>query len=281
VKSRLLLIVIAMMAMFSACTCESVKAGEVGIIVNTMGSDRGDLVKVGVGRYTLSPYQDLYKFPTFKQSVTWTTGTPDESISFQTVEGLTVNSDVGITFSIDESKVIDLFRTYRKGVSEIADTYLRAHVRDALVSTASTMSVEAVYGAGKAKLFDDVQTQVAAKVAPLGIIVENVYVLNEIRLPKSVVDALNAKASATQRAQQAENELRQTEAEAKKAAAAAEGKAQAILIEAQAQAKANDLLAKSITPTLVEMKRIEKWDGKMPVATGGSTLLDLRDGGGK
>jgi prohibitin 1 len=33
------------------------------------------------------------------------------------------------------------------------------------------------------------------------------------------------------------------------------------------------LLSKSLTPQLVEMKRIEKWDGVLPQVTGGATPM--------
>ncbi|MCQ2517699.1 MAG: hypothetical protein MJ119_02960 [Lachnospiraceae bacterium] len=58
---------------------------------------------------------------------------------------------------------------------------------------------------------------------------------------------------------------------------AAEAEAQALLIEAQAQADANELLEKSLTPNVLENKKIEKWDGKLPSVTGseGGTIIDF------
>lgn len=42
-------------------------------------------------------------------------------------------------------------------------------------------------------------------------------------------------------------------------------------LQAQAQSQANLILAKSITPELVQYKSIEVWDGKLPVVTSGAT----------
>ena len=48
----------------------------------------------------------------------------------------------------------------------------------------------------------------------------------------------------------------------------------------EAQARANQLLAQSITPTLVQYELTKKWNGQMPQVTGGATpLLQLQTTG--
>ena len=54
------------------------------------------------------------------------------------------------------------------------------------------------------------------------------------------------------------------------------GEAKAILARAEAQAKANELLARSITPTLVQYEMAKRWDGKMPqVSSSAMPLLQI------
>ena len=48
----------------------------------------------------------------------------------------------------------------------------------------------------------------------------------------------------------------------------AAGRAKAILTEASAQARANELLSKSITGTLVQYEMAKRWNGQMPQVTG-------------
>ena len=48
----------------------------------------------------------------------------------------------------------------------------------------------------------------------------------------------------------------------------AEAEAEVIRKKAQAQADANKLLSESLTPEVVEYEKIQKWDGKLPYATG-------------
>ena len=130
------------------------------------------------------------------------------------------------------------------------------------------------------QLIKAVESQVREQLAPKGIVVENVYWIGKARLPEAIESALNAKMAAMQNAQMVENQIAAATAEAKKTVATAEGaaasrvatargEAQAITVQAEAQAKANDLIAKSLTPELVRYKSIEKWSGAVPNITSG------------
>jgi regulator of protease activity HflC (stomatin/prohibitin superfamily) len=63
----------------------------------------------------------------------------------------------------------------------------------------------------------------------------------------------------------AENKVKQAEAEAKIKVATAEGNAQAMLTSAKAEAEANRLKQQTITPMLLQLEWINKWDGKLPI----------------
>ena len=120
-------------------------------------------------------------------------------------------------------------------------------------------------------MIDEVESIVKEQTDSIGIVVDKIYLVGDMRLPKQVEDALNAKVQATQEAQQSENQLRKAEAEAKKKVATAEGEAKSILAIAEAQAQANKLLNASLTPTLVNYKAIEKWNGELPQVSGNNT----------
>ena len=101
------------------------------------------------------------------------------------------------------------------------------------------------------------------------------------------MDFTDAFTNAVEEKQVAEqNRLRaQTEAETKKieAEAAAEverikaqAEADAKLIRAEAEAEANRKIAESLTDNVLKNKYIEKWNGQMPMVTGGSgNLLEI------
>ena len=250
--------------------CSTVPAGHVGVKVYLLGGSKGvDTEELGVGRYWIGWNEQLYLFPVFMQNYTWTKNVhegraQDESFTFQTVEGMSANADIGISYQIEPDKVTKIFQTYRRGVDEITDTFLRNMVRDSLVSEASTKPIEYIYGAGKAELMKKIQEDVQAQVKDIGIKIDKIYWIGEIRLPQNVIESINAKNAATQMAQQRQNEVAQAQAEASKRVAQAKGDADSILLTAKAQAEANEVIAKSITSELVKYRALDKWDGKLP-----------------
>lgn len=293
-KNKLLVLLLALMA-GTGCSMEKVESGHVGVKVYTLGSDKGEVEVVGVGRYWLSWNEDMYFFPTFQQNYTWTAPAkqshdPDESIVFQTVEGMQVGADIGISFHLDKDKIGAIFQTYRRGVEEITDTFLRNYVRDSLNAAGSKLPVEAVYGSGKTDLINGVEKAVKAQVDPTGIVVDKIYLIGSFRLPEAIREALNQKMAATQRAQQRQNEVAEAKAEADKAVAQAQGKAESaklmaqqqadsLLITAEAEAKANRVLSESLSDNLIRYKTVEKWNGVTPVTSLGgntTTLLNVK-----
>lgn len=255
--------------------CSKVPVGNVGIKVYLLGGEKGvDHEVLGAGKYWIGFNEELYIFPTFAQNYVWEKeGAPDESLTFGTAEGLSISADLGITYSIQPDKVAVVFQKYRKGVDEITDIYLRNMVRDALVKAASTRGVETIYGAGKAELIEEVERTVRNQVKDIGIIIERVYWVGDLRLPPQVTQSINAKIQATQISMQRENEVKTAEAQAAIEVAQARGQADAKLTIAKAEAESlriqNAALKESTD--ILELRRIEvsklateKWDGKLP-----------------
>lgn len=269
-----MLLLVGLMTVFSV-GCSKVPAGNVGVKFNLYGGEKGvQIQELPPGRYWIGWNEELYTFPTFTQTETWE---GDESLSFGTTEGLQVNADIGITYHIAPDKVTKLFQTYRKGVNEITDLYLRNMVRDSLVKQGSNIGIESVYGKGKSQLIEAVEKDVRDQVHDLGIEVEKVYWIGNLRLPQNVTKAINAKIQATQMAQQRENEVAQAKAEAQKAVAVAEGEAAAKLAVATAEAKAITLRGDALrnNPGIVQLNWVEKWDGKLPVTSLGANTSAL------
>lgn len=279
-KKLLGLALIGFIALFNT-GCDKVPAGHVGIKVYLLGGAKGvESETLGVGRYWIGWNEDLFLFPTFAQNDVWKlTADKDESLTFGTKEGLSVGADIGITYSIQPDKVPLVFQKYRKGVEEITDIYLRNMVRDALVKVASNKEIETVYGTGKTELIAEVEEIVRAQVKDVGIIVERVYWVGDLRLPQAITSSINAKIQATQISMQRENEIKTAQAQAMIEVAKAKGEADAQLEkardesesikmkgEAEASAirsKANDLAQNA---NLVELIRSERWDGKLPTS---------------
>lgn len=84
---------------------------------------------------------------------------------------------------------------------------------------------------------------------------------------------------ATQKAEAAAEQARITaEGEADAKRIRAEGDAEAMKIAADAEAEANKKIAGSLTPELIQLEKINKWDGKLPSIQGATTpIIDVGD----
>lgn len=244
--------------------CSTVPAGHVGVKVYLLGTSKGvDHEVLPIGRYWIGWNEKLYLFPTFQQNYVWTASSHegsahDESITFQTKEGMSINMDVGISYSLDPKQVATVFQKYRRGVDEITDIFLRNAVRDAINENGSRYVVEDVYGSKKSEFLKSVEKDVRDEVGPIGIEIDRIYIVGAMRLPENVLAALNGKIQATQDAQRAQNQVAMARAEAEKAIAIAKG-----------EAEANRVKQASLSESLIKYEAIQKWDGKLPQVTGG------------
>lgn len=268
--------------MLSLSSCSYVPSGYVGVKLYLYGRDKGvDYDVLSPGKYFVGFNEEMFLFPTVRITKVWTNSKTEDSpiaegFEFQSKEGMKLTANVGIEFHIEKQDIPEIFQLYRAGCVEITNNVLRNVVRESFNFCASTRTAEQMYGEGKVQFMTDVRDLVCKMASEKKITVDNVYLLGNMGVPDEVTTALNAKITAKQKAEQAENELRQTEAEAKKAEAAAEGRARARIVEAEAEAKANILISSSITSTLVEYEKIKRWDGKVSQVSGGNALINLK-----
>ena len=96
----------------------------------------------------------------------------------------------------------------------------------------------------------------------------NKVVINDMDFEEAYNTAIQQKSIAQQNAdkQKIENEA---------AIAKAEAEAQKTSIAADAQAEANRKIAESLSDTLIEYQKIQKWDGKLPTVSGGNALVSI------
>ena len=96
-----------------------------------------------------------------------------------------------------------------------------------------------------------------------------------IKYPVALVESINEKNRALQDELKIINQQKVADAEAKKKITIAEGDAAVKKIQADAEAYYNRTVSASLSTNLVNMKALEKWDGKTPIVSGGSsTFID-------
>lgn len=260
--------------------CSPVRQDEVGVIVHKYGNDQGpDLETIGTGNHFIPPWQELYRMPTSLQSYVWTAsdteGSRDnEEIVFQDEQGLVIRTDIGINFTVERDRAVDLFARYRNGIETITDTHIRNFVRSAFVEVASTMAIEDIYGSGKTELLEAVEEATRQELALYGVTIESIYWVGEMRIPDAVQDAIEAKVQATQDAIRAENQLRQTQAQAAMDVAQAEGRAEAQIAAARGEAESIRLRGEVLReyPEVLQQDAIQRWDGILPRVTGSEVV---------
>ena len=272
-------------------TISRIDPAHVGIRVKLAGSNRGvQDMPVVTGWVFYNPLtEQIIEFPTSIQNVVWAQsiheGSPhDESITFSSSEGVNVNADIGLSFSIEPSRVPHLYLRFRKtDLMELANGYVRNSLREAFSDVASRMPVQEIYGAGKHKLVVDVTHNLNERLGPDGFVIAQLTINGALRLPDNVAQAINLAMEATQNSIQAENRVRQVRAEAEQniaqshgqaeaARQRAQGEADAVLIRAHADATANEIIRLSATGTVLQWRALERWDGKLPLMQSGDKL---------
>ena len=155
-----------------------------------------------------------------------------------------------------------------------------------------------ILGEERANLNIAVSDYVRKKFEPYGIIVDNTSLINidaddetrasvqrkvnaQQELELAQIEQKTAKVQADKDKEvaviKAEQEKETAVINAEKAKIKAEGEAEAIRIQAEAEAAANKMIAESLTEELIESQKISKWDGSVPMVTGGgNSIVDLR-----
>ena len=261
-----------------------IEAGYTGIEVNLAGSQRGaSEIPIRTGWVFYSPVTtQIIEFPTFVQTVKWTKdvneGHPiNEEMGFNSKEGMEIFCDVSLSYAIDPKHVPDFYVKYRVNDLDLfTHGILRDIVRNSLNEVASTYVVEDIYGEKKTEFLAKVQAQIQEKVANVGVGIQQFGFIGAPRVPSVIANAITAKAQAIQQAERAQNELATTQAEAAKKIAEAEGDAKSAVTRAQGEADANRIRQSSLTPQLLELRRLEnqrayidKWNGQLPSVQAG------------
>ena len=197
--------------------------------------------------------------------------------------------DTSLSYAIEPTKVPDFYVKYRVNNLELfTHGILRDIVRNSLNEVASTYTVEDIYGEKKAQFLRQVEQQIQDKVTNVGVGVQQFGFIGAPRVPAVIATAITAKAQAIQESERAKNELATTQAEAAKKIAEAEGDAKSVVTRAQGEADANRIRQSSISPQLLELRRLEnqrayidKWNGQLPSVEAGQgtgLLLQLPKG---
>jgi regulator of protease activity HflC (stomatin/prohibitin superfamily) len=242
-------------------SCERIDAGHVGVKVNQYGDNKGvsDVVEV-TGMVFFNPVtHSIYEFPTFIQHKEYT---GENSFVVNSKDGSEFHVSPIINYSVQREKVPQIFAKYRRSLDQIEEGFLKTAVFDAFRLATNVYTADELIS-NRQKFEIEVRRILDGELGKEGFVITQFT--SNLLYPETFKKAIEAKNNAVQGALMAENKVKQAEAEAKIKVATAQGNAQAMLTSAKAEAEANSLKQKTITPMLLQLEWINKWDGKLPV----------------
>lgn len=163
-----------------------------------------------------------------------------------------VSSKVAINYKLDALKVNKIYQNLRYDyVERIIDPTIEETVKQ---TTAQFTAEELITKREDAKRA--LKKHITESLAMNGFIVEDIFITN-FDFSEEFNKAIEAKVTAEQRALEQKNKLEQIKYEAEQRVTGAKAEAEAIKIQAQA-------ITQQGGKDYVQMKAIDKWDGKLP-----------------
>lgn len=269
------LVIVIFTVLFASLT--TIHPGRVGVSVRKCGGGGVSDAPIPTGYYWRSLFcEEVVEYPTNVQTLVLSKSPHegialDESITVTSSEGLPVNLDVSLSFSLDPARVPAIYTKYRNDIEHIAHNFVRQTIREGLQSVFAQFTAEQLYSSKREESRVEVQSFVTKRLGAEGFVIQQ-FTVNETRVPEAVVQAINAKVAMIQESQKAEAQVRKTEAEAKQLVAQAQGQAEAKRLSADAEAYFNKTVAASITAEFVRYKALEKWNGAVPQMMSGGAV---------
>jgi regulator of protease activity HflC (stomatin/prohibitin superfamily) len=278
-KAKLAMVIIfaALVIIFIILTAKVyyINPGNVGVLIFKGGQNTK-----GVSDTPLTPgwgfrklfTEEVKEYPTFLQTAIWTKSSiegskNDDSITANSTEGVPVNIDVSVSYTLNPAKVPDIYVKYRSAIDGIQNTFLRQSIRQAVQDTFGSYTVEDIYGPKKQEMAVKILSKLTDGVGQDGFNFTQ-FTINEVRLPANIMASINQKIQAGQDALKAEQTLKRIQIEAEQKIAEAKGTSEARIANAKAEAEAIRIQAEAIQSQggadYVQLKSIEKWNGILP-----------------
>lgn len=185
--------------------------------------------------------------------------------------GFSVGMNYSAQIYTEQDAVKFLYSYNNKSLADIMDSEIRARVESDFVEVCAKYTMADIL-TQKQAIMDYVRNDVTNYFAERGITITVLGMKDGIQYDdNSVQTAINA-AFVANREAEAQAVKNQTQINAAKA------EADAMLIKANAEAEANKVMSASITEELLKKQMYEKWDGKLPVISGGETTPIINAG---
>jgi regulator of protease activity HflC (stomatin/prohibitin superfamily) len=247
---------------------QTIQPGNVGVKIRTLGPEAGVAAQslTSGWRFNL-PGERIVEFPVIQRTYAYNReaderGAQNEEIVFADNTGLPMTADVSITIQVQPQSAPSLYEKYRLTFDQLLDGPIRNDVRSAVAAETEKVGVEVLYSGGRQAVIQRALATVSRKWNADGVAIAQMDWIGAIRYPTAIIAQMENKTRLEQEALAAKSLEAKAIAEASAKVAAARGEAESIRI-------INEALARN--PQYVQLKAIEKWDGKLPQVTGSAT----------
>lgn len=257
----LTLVIVLALALFPGF--HSVPAGHRGVILE-FGKPIGIALE---GLYVWTPY--------WRQSVI---DIPVQTLKFEDPHAESASKDlqrvaakIAVNYHLDASKADEIYKTLSISWE---DRVIRPALQEVVKATTAKYTAEELI-TKRPLVQTEIKDDMIERMKVYGIIVETINIV-DFQFSKSFADAIEAKVVAEQNALQqlnvlqtvriqAQQRIAEAEGIAKSEAARAQGTANATITKAKAEAEALRLTREQLNSNVLQLRSIEKWDGKLPV----------------
>jgi regulator of protease activity HflC (stomatin/prohibitin superfamily) len=254
-------------------SCERIDAGHVGVKVNLYGTGKGvDDVTECTGIVFYNPFTTkIYEFPTYIQHKEYKkTEDVDNSFVVNSKDGSEFQVSPIMNYSVQRNKVPTIFAKYRRSLPEIEEGFLKTAVYDAFRLATNKYTADELIS-NRAVFEVEVRRLLESQLLSEGFVI-NQFTSNLV-YPETFKKSIEAKNNAVQSALRTENDVKTAEAQAKIKIATAEGNAIAMLTAAKAEAEANRMKQQTLTPLLLQLEWINKWNGQVSQYSMGGNVV--------
>lgn len=249
-----------------------VPANHVGIVYSPFGGTKD--VTLSEGFNTKSPFDTVYKISTEVQTV------QIENLTTQTKDAQYVTTILDIKYRVNASNAFLIFKQYRT-LENMSDNLIMPTTQRSLELVTTNYNVIDILGEKRSDIYAELDSALAKEFDKYGVEFISISII-DMDAGAELEAAIMAEAVAKKEVETAEQNLLKAEMEAKQQSVQAQAEqdaakieAETKLIEAEAERKANEMLTQSLTPDILQMQWIKKWDGKMPTYYGGGDGLGL------
>ena len=268
-KKIIVAVIIILAVVFVALNCFTiVQPGHTGVVVTLGRVDEG-VLQEGL-HFKLPLVQNVVMID--NRITKLEVDTEAFSSDLQTVE-----TTLAINYRVDTSKSYSIYKNIGGDYETVLVT---PAVNEVLKAIAARYTAEESV-TNRTLISNGLVNGLNEKLNDIGLYVTDVNIIN-FDFSEAFITAIEEKQVAQQQLLKAETEkqtaITNAEAEAEAMKVKAEAEAEALRIRAEAEAEANATIAASLTDSLIQYHKIDKWNGELPVVTGGSgTFLDISD----